>query len=137
MPVAVVTRLRLRSHDLLDEFFVASVSVLEQAKVSPGYLGADAIAEANDVWWTVSVWQDRDAMRAFVGADPHLGVMSRVDDWCDEATFAEWVQDSAELPDWNTSYQRVVAEGQSASLTNGSAANDDRTFPPPIMTPPT
>jgi hypothetical protein len=136
MPVVVVTRLRLRTHEMLDDFFVASVSVLEQAKISPGYLGADALAEANDVWWTVSAWQDRDAMRAFVGTEPHLGVMTRVDDWCDEATFAEWSQDSPELPDWKTSFDRIVADGQSATLTNGSAANEDRTFPAPVEAPP-
>jgi quinol monooxygenase YgiN len=131
MPVMVVTRLRLRRPELLDDFFVASVAVIEQAKAASGSLGVDAMAENNDVWWTVSAWQDRAAMRAFVAAEPHHSVIPRVDEFCDEATFVDWEQDSAELPAWDISYARLVAEGQSAALTDASPANQDRSFPPP------
>jgi hypothetical protein len=34
-------------------------------------------------------------MDAFVGSEPHLHTMSRIDDWCDEATFVEWEQAAA------------------------------------------
>lgn len=133
MAVIVATRLRLRSPALLDEFFVASVAVVEQAKAAAGNLGADALAEANDVWWTATVWQDRASMRAFVATEPHLSVIERLDDWCDEATFVDWEQDSTDLPDWQTSHRRIVDEGQSASLTNASPANEARTFPAPAV----
>ena len=48
MAVIVVTRLRLKDHGCLDDFFAAAVAVLEQANKSAGILGADALAEAND-----------------------------------------------------------------------------------------
>ena len=54
MPIAVVTRLRLRDHSLLDEFFATGVALLEQAKGAEGILGADALADANDAWWTLT-----------------------------------------------------------------------------------
>ena len=132
MPIVVVTRLRLRDPALLDEFFTAAVTVLEQAKNSTGNLGADVLADANNAWWTLTAWQERDSIRAFMSTEPHLSTMARLDDWCDEATFADWDQDSADLPDWQTSYRRLVADGQAARLSNPSDAHLTRAFPPPV-----
>jgi hypothetical protein len=135
MPVIVVTRLRLRDPASLDEFFTAAVAVLEQAKSSGGNLGADVLADANNAWWTLTAWRERGSMQAFVGTEPHLSTMGRLDDWCDEATFADWEQASEVLPDWQTSYRRLVADGQVATLTHASGAHQTRAFPPPIQTP--
>ncbi len=133
MPVIVVTRLRLRDPALLEEFFPAAVAALEQAKESAGSLGADVLAEANNTWWTLTAWQERSRMLAFVESEPHLSTMARIDDWCDEATFVDWEQPSPDLPDWQTGYRRLIAEGQVASLTNPSGAHETRTFPPPVL----
>ena len=92
MAVIVVTRLRLRDPALLDEFFTDAVAAIEQAQKSDGNLGTDALADANNAWWSVSAWQDRDQMQAFVDAQPHLGISERLDHYCDEATFADWEQ---------------------------------------------
>jgi hypothetical protein len=132
LPLIAVTRLRLRDPALLDEFFTAAVAALEQAKSSAGCLGTDVLADANNVWWTVTAWQDRGPMQAFTGTEPHLSTMARLDDWCDEATFVDWEQSSAGLPDWQASYGRIVAAGQVASLKNPSAANATRAFPAPV-----
>jgi len=134
MPIVVVTRLRLRDPELLDEFFTAAVTVLEQAKNSTGNLGADVLADANNAWWTLTAWQERDSIRAFMGTEPHLSTMARLDDWCDEATFADWEQVSEDLPDWQTSHRHLVADGQAASLTHASDAHQARNFPPPVET---
>jgi hypothetical protein len=71
-----------------------------------------------------------DSIQAFMGTEPHLGTMARLDDWCDEATFAEWEQASEDLPDWQTSYRRLVDDGQAANLTHASDAHQTRAFPP-------
>ncbi len=92
MAVIVVTRLRLSDPALFDEFFAAAVAVTEQAKNSDGNLGADVLADANSVFWTRTAWRARGQMQAFVGSEPHLTTMARIDDWCDEATFADWEQ---------------------------------------------
>jgi heme-degrading monooxygenase HmoA len=57
MPVIVVTRLRLKAPEFFDEFFASAVAVVEQAQNSEGNLGADVLAEANNTYWTRSVWQ--------------------------------------------------------------------------------
>jgi hypothetical protein len=135
MPIIAVTRLRLRDPSLLDEFFTHAAAVLEQAMKSKGNLGADALAEAHDAWWSVTAWQQRAQMEAYVNAEPHLSTEGLLDHLCDEATFVDWEQESPELPDWPTSWRRLVADGQSAALTNQSEANEARAFPAPVEPP--
>ena len=131
MPVIVVTRLRLKDPALLDEFFADAVAAIEQAQKAAGNLGADALADANNAWWSVSAWQARGPMQAFVGSQPHLSIQGRLDHYCDEATFVDWEQASADLPDWQTSWRHLTADGQAASLTHPSEANQTLAFPPP------
>ena len=132
MPVIVVTRLRLKDPALLDEFFTDAVAAIEQAQKSDGNLGADALADAGNAWWSVSAWTGRDPMQAFVGKQPHQAIQGRLDHYCDEATFVDWDQDSPDLPDWQTSWRHLVADGKVAQLTHPSEANQTRAFPPPV-----
>jgi hypothetical protein len=133
MPFIVFTRLRLKDPALTDEFFADAVAAIEQAQKSEGNLGTDALADANNAWWSVSSWQDRLLMRAFVDNQPHQSIMNRLDHYCDEATFVDWEQDSPDLPDWPTSHRHLVADGQAADLTHPSDANQTRAFPPPVV----
>lgn len=135
MPVIVVTRLRLKDPALLDEFFTAAVAAIEQAQKSTGNLGADALADANNAWWSVSAWQDRGPMLAFVNSEPHLDISKRLDHFCDEATFVDWEQASPDLPDWQTSWRHLIADGQVAELSHPSDANQTRAFPQPVEAP--
>jgi len=104
-----------------------------QAQKAEGNLGVDALADANNAWWSVTSWQDRRAMLAFVGNQPHRSIMDHLDRYCDEATFADWEQESPDLPDWPTSHRHLVADGQAAELTHPSDANQTRAFPPPVV----
>jgi hypothetical protein len=124
MPVIVVTRLRLKDPALLDEFFTAAVAATEQAQKSDGNLGVDALADANNAWWSVSAWAGRPPMQAFVDAEPHAGISQRLDHF--------WEQDSPALPDWQTSWRHLTADGKVAELTHPSEANQTRAFPAPI-----
>ena len=58
-----------------------------------------------------------------------------VDEWCDEATFVYWEQSAPDLPDWQTSFNRLIADGQPASLTHASQAHATRAFPAPVEAP--
>jgi heme-degrading monooxygenase HmoA len=133
MPVVVVTRLRLRDPAYFDEFFASAVAVVEQAQRTEGNLGADVLAEANNTYWTRTVWRERASMSAFVGAEPHLTTMNRIDVWCDEATFVDWEQPSGALPDWHDGYQRLVSDGLATNLEDPSAAHATRHFPAPVV----
>ncbi|MGH3271374.1 MAG: hypothetical protein ACRDN1_20270 [Trebonia sp.] len=131
MPVIVVTRLRLRDSALLDEFFTDAVAAIEQATKSEGNLGADALADADNAWWSVTAWQERRLMQAYVDSEPHLGISARLDHYCDEATFVDWEQARPALPDWQTSWRHLTADGKAADLTHASTANQTRDFPRP------
>jgi heme-degrading monooxygenase HmoA len=133
MPVIVVTRLRLKDPAFFDEFFASAVAVVEQAQGSDGNLAAEVLAEANNTYWTRTAWRGRAEMDSFVGSQPHLGTMDRIDEWCDEATFVDWEQATADAVDWQDGYQRLVADGQVATLTNGTAAHQARDFPAPAV----
>ena len=133
MPVIVVTRLRLRDPAFFDEFFASAVAVVEQAHGTGGNLSADVLAEADNTYWTRTAWQGRAEMDSFVGSEPHLSTMGRIDDWCDEATFVDWEQPDAGVLDWQDGYRRLVAAGQAASLTHGTAAHHSRDFPAPVV----
>jgi hypothetical protein len=61
-----------------------AVAAIEQAQKSEGNLGADALADANNAWWSVSSWQARGPMRAFVGSEPRRSITTRLDHYCDE-----------------------------------------------------
>ncbi|MGO9854379.1 MAG: hypothetical protein ACLPYY_04955 [Acidimicrobiales bacterium] len=136
MPIIVVARLRLRDHSLLDEFFTHAAAVIEQAQNTDGNLGVDALAEAHDVWWDVTAWQGKENIETFMNTEPHLSTRALVDHLCDEASFASWEQDGAALPDWPTAWRRLVADGESATLSNASEANETRAFPAPVVPPP-
>ena len=136
MPVIVVTRLRLRDPALLDEFFTNAVAAIGQAMKSDGNLGTDALTDANNAWWSVSAWQERRQMQAYVDSEPHLGISARLDHFCDEATFVDWEQASPALPDWQTSWRHLTADSKAAELTHPSTANQTRDFPPPVQPPP-
>jgi quinol monooxygenase YgiN len=133
MAVVVVTRLRLIDKAVLDDFFVAAVALLEQAKGSPGVLNADAMAEANDVWWTCTAWADRGAMEAYVRTDPHHATMAKLDGWCDEASFVDWEQADGALPGWQEAYEHLIADGRSSPLSHPSPDNAALAFPPPVL----
>jgi hypothetical protein len=111
------------------------VAVAEQANASKGCLGERALADANNVYWTITGWQHRSSMQAFTQSEPHLATEARPDEWCDEATFADWEQDASDLPDWKTSYNHLVAAGNAATLTHGTPANASLDFPPPVESP--
>ena len=137
MPIIVVTRLRLRDPALLDEFFTDAVAAIEQAQKSAGNLGADALADAGNAWWSVSAWTERGPMRAYVDSEPHLTIRARLDHYCDEATFVDWEQASPALPDWPTSWRHLTADGQAAQLSQASPDNQTRNFPRPVESPAT
>jgi hypothetical protein len=131
VPVIVVTRLRLKDPALLMSSFTDAVAAIEQAMKSDGNLGTDTLTDANNAWWSVSAWQERRQMQACVGSEPHPGISARLDHFCDEATFVDWEQASADLPDWQTSWRHLTADGKAAELTHPSTANQTRDFPRP------
>jgi heme-degrading monooxygenase HmoA len=132
MAFLVVTRLRLRDPEYLDEFVESAFAVVDQANNSEGNLGAEVLADADQTYWTRTAWTNRDEMRDFMISEPHLGTMGHLSTWCDEATFVDWEQDKTDLPDWQAAFDRLINEGQVAPVDHPSENHESRAFPPPV-----
>jgi hypothetical protein len=78
------------------------------------------------MWWTSTAWRGGDSIAAFVHRDPPLAAMTRLDNWCDGATFVDWDQSGSELPDRKSPFGRRVADGNPAPLARPSDASATR-----------
>jgi Domain of unknown function (DUF3291) len=71
-------------------------------------------------FWTLAIWRDNQAIRAFVPASPHKEAMQKLPHWCDEAAFADWEQDTADWPSWVTATERLAAGGRLVDVLHPS-----------------
>ena len=126
----VATRLRLSDPRHRKGFLKAAAAAIKQATTTSGNLGIEVFPESNDVYWTRTAWNNRDSMMAFMTAEPHLGMMGNLDEWCDEASFVEWEQATPQFPAWSVAYDRLVRDGRSPTLSRPSPDHETRSFPP-------
>jgi hypothetical protein len=123
MPLVSVTRLRIRSPWYLPAFFFHTLRAIRQARAARGNKAVQLLPDARRTFWTCTLWTDLEAMRAYVSAGAHRTSMRRLAHWCDEASVVHWVQDSTELPDWNTAHRRMQQEGRPSKVGHPSAAH--------------
>ncbi len=123
MPVISVTRLRVRSIRYLLQFFWQALASVRQAERTPGFLGGRIARDARNAFWTLTAWDDLAAMKAFRDTGAHRKVMPKLMDWCDEASVANWEQESAQLPDWPEAYRRMVSEGRPSKVKQPSQSH--------------
>ena len=110
--IASVTRLRLRSLRYLLAFFIHTTRSRKQAVASAGCKGVRVRKTQGLTFWTLSVWDDEDSLRAFLGQNPHRSAMPKLFHWCDEAAVAHWSIQSAELPGWEEAAKLLQTQGR-------------------------
>jgi len=132
MPLASITRLRVRSIRYLPEFLVRALASIRQARRSSGCLSADVRREVKLIFWTRTLWQDEQAMRAFMTSGAHRAVMPKILNWCDEASVTHWEQDGDYPPDWPTAEARMRTEGRTSRVRSPSPAHRRGETVPPI-----
>lgn len=71
---ASITGLQVRRVWHIPSFWSHAVKSMTQARSAPGNISVDA-RSINGVHHTLSVWTDKDAMRAFLTSGPHLSAM--------------------------------------------------------------
>ena len=126
-----VTRLRIRKRRYLPAFLYFTLLSLMQARRADGNLGTSLRRDARRVFWTITIWRDEQSMRAFRNRGTHLRAMPKLRDWCDEATYANWLQDSGEPPDLAVAYERHVREGIVSRVKHPTPDHTTLNFPPP------
>ncbi len=135
MPFVSITRLRLRSWKYLPGLYVETVRAALQALRAGGNLSLSTLRDANNVYWTRTVWTDEAAMRAYMTSGAHRAAMPKFLEWCDEAAVAHWTQQGADAPDWAEAHRRLIAEGRPSKLTHPSPTHLSFEPPPPRVGP--
>jgi hypothetical protein len=131
MPLVSITRLRLRSWRYFPGQLWYALLSSRQAKASPGNLAVKVLREANNTFWTCTVWTDEAAMRAFMMSGAHRQAMPRLVEWCDEASVAHYQQETAEPPTWPEAHRRMQTEGRPSKVRHPSEAHQRFDIPAP------
>jgi antibiotic biosynthesis monooxygenase len=130
-----VTRLRIRSLWFLPGFISYALRSSNQARSAAGDLGVELLRDARNTYWTCTAWQDEAAMRAFMMAEPHRSAMSKLAEWCNEASVVHWTQDTADLSDWQAdwieAHRRMATEGRRSKVRHPTEAHRDFRIPAP------
>ncbi len=134
MPFVSITRLRVRSWRYLPGFVIQSFRAARQAKLAAGSLAVSVLRDANLAFWTRTVWSEERAMRSFMLSGAHRRVMSRLAEWCDEASFGHWVQDAVEPPSWPEACRRMQQEVRRSKVNHPSEAQSRFEIPEPRTT---
>jgi hypothetical protein len=120
--LASVTRLRLRSVWVLLPFLIRAIQTQKQALSAPGCHGARTRKTAGLTFWTLSVWESEQSLRAFLAASPHREAMPKLYYWCDEAALARWPVESNQLPAWGEATAALRQFGRLSRVKKPSAA---------------
>lgn len=131
-----VTRLRVRSAATAPKIWWSTFLIRRQAVRSAGFVGGRLLIDAHRTYWTLTVWEDEKAMKAFRGSGAHGNVMPLLAGWCDEAAVAHWeTADGATIPLWPEAYKQLVAVGRLSPVKNPSADHVAKRFPQPRLQP--
>lgn len=116
-----ITRLRLRSNWYLPLFFWHALRSQRQARMSDGCLFV-SVRYHKGAFWTLTMWRDHTATRAYMVSGAHLAAMPKLKTWCDEASLAHWEQDTTR-PLWSDAETRLRTEGRTSKVLHPSPAH--------------
>ena len=133
--LASVTRLRVRSFRFLPSFLYMTFLGRRQVVCAAGFLGGKLLVDRSQTYWTLTVWENESAMKAFRGAGDHGKAMKRLAQWCDEAAYARWETVGDAIPSWSEAYGRLSAEGKLSRVEHPSEDHANKVFSEPRLSP--
>ena len=135
MPFVSVTRLRVRSLRFMPIFFFHTMRTQRQVQAAPGFRIGALLPDRRLTFWTLTVWDSADAMRAYITSGSHRIVMPKLMHWCDEASIVHWQQEDDAMPGWAAADARMRAEGRPSKLRNPTPDHQAMTFAAPRIGP--
>lgn len=117
-----LTRVRVRSVLFLPGFFWHTMRSRRQVKRGQGFLVGALLADSGRVFWTMTAWESRTRMLAFMTSGAHMQAMPKLLNWCDEASVAGWEQEDSMLPRWDEADRRMRAIGRPSKVRHPNAA---------------
>ena len=122
--LAAVTRLRLRSWRFLFAFALHASRSQRQAATSPGCLRVVTRKTRGWAFWTLSVWESEEQLRAYLHASPHREAMPKLFPWCDEAVTCHWSVESPAVPGWEEAVRELQRAGRLLRVKHPSTAQN-------------
>jgi len=109
--VVMASHLPLRSLTSTVRFFRAVAAIRKQLRSAEGLVGYTLRAKPlARKYWTLSVWNDRDALAQFMRTPPHIGIMSSLKPLMAPTRFVQWQITAAEgRPSWSDALERLAA----------------------------
>ena len=106
--IHAATFLPLKSWLHMIPFQLMTSKVLKQARQSHGMVDYEVKADfPKKHFWTLSIWKDRESMRQFVMAEPHVTAMKKFEVWAgDGSAFADWTSSSSSI-NWEEAMRRL------------------------------
>ena len=134
MTFVSVTRLRIRSWRFMPGFALQTGGAIRQARRAGGYRSGSLLRDRKLTFWTMTLWDRQQDMRAYIASGPHLKAMPKLLDWCDEASIVHWTQNNDTPPSWLAADARMRAEGRPSKVRNPSPVQARMEFDAPQST---
>lgn len=129
-----VTRFHLRSLRFLPFFILHTNRTIAQIRKADGFVAGAVQRDADHAFWTLTVWRDASAMRAYGTSGAHRKAIPHVAEWADEASVAHWSQAGRDLPEWPEAVRRLREEGRPLTLRHPGPTHAEQGFAEPQMT---
>ena len=110
--VVLASYLPLNRLRQVPRFFRYTQAIRGQLQRTEGAVGYSLRAKVlRRDFWTLSVWESEEALRAFVPADPHGGVMRSLVPQMGPTKFVRWKAHGSQVPpSWEEADRRLSAE---------------------------
>ena len=107
--IVMASRLPLGRHRDVPAFLRATMAIRRQLHKAEGLLGYGLDANLlRRTFWTLSVWQNADALGSFARANPHAARVERIRPIMETTTFVTWAATGDQLPvTWKNARKRI------------------------------
>jgi quinol monooxygenase YgiN len=128
-PLVSVTRFRARLMLFLPLFMVHAQRCIGQLHWADGFIAGAVRRDSDIALWTMTVWRDEQAVKAYVNTGAHRAAMPRLADWGAEASTVRWLAATPELPDWDEATSRMRAQGNKLPLRHPGPNHGNLSYP--------
>ncbi|MFI1509626.1 DUF3291 domain-containing protein [Streptomyces sp. NPDC020597] len=113
----MASRFEVRSFKDVPRFFLRSLAAWKQVSGAPGVYGASLIAQPlKRTFWTLSAWEDQDALYTYARTEPHKSIMTGLRPTMKDSVFTFWQTTAADLPvDWTEARRRLAEQSRTGA----------------------
>jgi hypothetical protein len=106
--LALLSYLPLKKYTKIPAVVKYSAQIEKQLQETKGLIGFAFQAELlKKQFWTLSVWENGDALNEFIGNLPHSEIMIKLSPYMNHPTFTDWKIKGSEVPpDWEEAKKR-------------------------------